>query len=393
MFEKLFRKSASSGFDRKKENTTADKEVTVVQQSQKKNLSTETVTNSQSLNMDDMLAEADVYWTYGKFHDALIIYRWWLESDGLGTPYTMDTEKATEQKRVAFRAVDATVQVQDFKLCEIILIVLEKAGYPKEFLAEQGLYALKHDPSNFFLIEYCNNYTEDNATIESIVQKTVIRNETAQEKKAKLWKKNRTDANKIAVTSGKSRVSRMTWDFSDRGVDLLTTALHQMNDDDAIRYANIAFSDLTINESESRILGNLCGTGLLEDDAGGLCPSLNESIFESIFQAMVVEAHTRPQNLGIQVEILRILHDEGDLSRYAQWLFHLTVVLFRFGSGESLRRRLLAAGKLLGPHPLWDKLSTYMDVDTLKKTGAQYRLPMPWKIETELRSHVVLVSE
>ncbi|MHB8851393.1 MAG: hypothetical protein ACYC45_09775, partial [Acidithiobacillus ferriphilus] len=31
-----------------------------------------------SLATDDLLGEADVYWTYGKWHDAMQIYEWWI---------------------------------------------------------------------------------------------------------------------------------------------------------------------------------------------------------------------------------------------------------------------------------------------------------------------------
>lgn len=347
---------------------------------------------SAVLDLEDMLAEADVYWTYGKFHDALMIYTWWISADGMGTPYHHALFET--QKRIATRAIDCAVQAQDFKACEEILMTLRSSAYPDTFMAEQGIYALRHDPGNFFLIEFCNAYEENAEVIEKITERAAIRAESETEKKAKLWKKNRTDANKIAITEGKSKVSRITWNFSDRGVDLLKTVLHSMNNDDALQYATIAFSEIEMTAEEARIIGNMAGTGLLEDDAGGLCPKLNSQIFESVFSAMRTEVITRPQNLGIQVEMLRVLHDEGDLSRYAQWLFHLHVVLVSFGGGVELRRRLLAAGKLLGPHPLWDILSSgpmpYMEMVQISN---QYKWPMPAKIGTDIRPSELLVHE
>ena len=35
-----------------------------------------------SLVADDLLGEADVYWTYGKWHDAMQIYEWWILHNG-----------------------------------------------------------------------------------------------------------------------------------------------------------------------------------------------------------------------------------------------------------------------------------------------------------------------
>lgn len=339
---------------------------------------------------EDMLAEADVYWTYGKFHDALAIYQWWITTRGSGQPYFLDN--AVQQELIASRLVDCAIQAQDFSLCADILVTLESGCYPKKFLGEQGLIALRHDPGNFFLIEFCNKYIDD-ASIEKIVKKESIRNESAADKKAKLWKKNRTDANKIAITDGKQKVSRIDWNFSNRGIDLLTCALKEMNDDDALRYANIAFMDIVMTEEEFKIIGNMAGTGLLENDSGGLCPELNYQIYHSVFEAMRIEASSKPTNIGIQVEMLRVLHDECDLKNYVQWLFHLSVVLFSFNGGESLKRRLIAIGKLLGPHPLWDRLSVSLDYDKIKKISQEYGFDLPRGIELKILPNIPLVLE
>lgn len=343
------------------------------------------------LSLDDIVAEADVYWTYGRFHEAAVIYQWWLSAEGMGTPYS--EANATFQKTIAHRAIDSTVQAQDFQLCEDILQGLENAKYPESFLAEQGMLALHHDPGNFFLIDFCNTYEKNPDAIERIIQKMAIRLESSEEKKAKLWKRNRTDANRIAATDGKSKVSRITWNFCGRGEDLLTHTLRRMEDDDVLRYASIAMMDVRIDADEAAAIGNLAGTALLEDDAGGLCPELNEQIFEAVFAAMRKEAITRPQNLGIQVEMLRVLHDEGRTLQYAQWLFHLSVVLFHFQSGAELKRRLLAAGKLLGSHPVWDALSAELSYERLRELSKHYDLPMPAKIGFDMVPHADLVLE
>ncbi len=42
-----------------------------------------------NLATDDLLGEADVYWTYGKWHDAMLIYEWWIGNNGGGSAITV----------------------------------------------------------------------------------------------------------------------------------------------------------------------------------------------------------------------------------------------------------------------------------------------------------------
>ncbi len=342
------------------------------------------------LSMDDMLAEADVYWTYGKWHDALMIYQWWLSAAGLGAPFRESDREI--QSRVARNAVDCAVQARDANLCEAILTGLDASEYPQQFLAEQGIHALRADPGNFFLIEFCNRFEASAEEIERIVEKASMRDETPKEKKDKLWRRNKMDANRIAMQQGGS-LGRITWRFSDRGEDLFTHALRQMDDDDAMRYADIVTMPIVMTDEEARIIGNLAGAGLLEDDAGGLDPQFNAQIFAAVYDAMRREALSKPENLGVQVEMLRILHDEGLAQDYALWLLHLAMTLFAVRAGDALKKRLLAVGKILGPHPVWDALSGELSFEKLDRLRRQYDAKAPEKVWSKAMPHTDLLRE
>jgi len=103
---------------------------------------------------------------------------------------------------------------------------------------------------------------------------------------------------------------------------------------------------------------------------------------------MVAEVLSHPRNLGVQSELLRILHNEGLLQDYARWLLYLFLVLFASGNaGRDLRTRLLAAGKLLGPHPLWDLLASRPNWEQLEAWRCQYTVPEPAQIWQGINPH------
>jgi len=337
------------------------------------------------ISVEDLLAEADVYWTYGRFSDALPLYRWWLETTGAGTPF--DPGKSLQLK-VARNAVDAATQAQDFGQCIEILKHLQAAGYPESFLAGWGLMALRVDPGNFELIAFCNQFAGIGDDIQGILKKEELRKESAAEKRARLWKRNQLDANRAAVQKG-GRLSRLTWSFVDRGGDLLSAAVAQIDDPEhAMALAAIAMTPIQMQPEERRVLATMGGVDLLDDDAGGLDPTFNAEAFAALYERMVAEVLGHPRNLGVQSELLRILHNEGLLQDYARWLLYLFLVLYASGNaGRDLRTRLLAAGKLLGPHPLWDLLASRPDWDLLEEWRCRFQVPEPAPIWQEANPH------
>ncbi|WP_241799093.1 hypothetical protein [Acidithiobacillus caldus] len=337
------------------------------------------------ISVEDLLAEADVYWTYGRFSEALPLYRWWLETTGAGTPFH---EGKSLQLKVARNAVDAATQAQDFAQSVQILKHLQAAGYPESFLAGWGLMALRMDPGNFELIGFCNQFEGIGDDIQGIIKKEELRKESAAEKRARLWKRNQLDANRAVVQKG-GRLSRLTWDFVDRGRDLLAAAVAQIDDPErAMALAAIAMTPVQMNPEERQVLATMGGAGLLEDDAGGLDPAFNAEAFAALYERMVAEVLSHPRNLGVQSELLRILHNEGLLQDYARWLLYLFLVLFASGNaGRDLRTRLLAAGKLLGPHPLWDLLASRPNWEQLEAWRCQYTVPEPAQIWQGINPH------
>lgn len=61
--------------------------------------------------------------------------------------------------------------------------------------------------------------------------------------------------------------------------------------------------------------------------------------------------------LTVYVDYLRIAHGEGLREEYAATLLILFSVLLSVNAGSGLRRRLLASGRLLGQHWIFDFLS------------------------------------
>ena len=60
------------------------------------------------LEASDLLGEADVYWTYGKWHDAMQIYEWWISNNGTG-PGNEVALQATARKYL-----DCAAKAMDF---------------------------------------------------------------------------------------------------------------------------------------------------------------------------------------------------------------------------------------------------------------------------------------
>jgi hypothetical protein len=78
---------------------------------------------------------------------------------------------------------------------------------------------------------------------------------------------------------------------------------------------------------------------------------------ESVMEYLRREMESRPMNLTVYVDYLRIAHGEGLREEYAATLLTLFSVLLSANAGSGLRRRLLASGRLLGQHWIFDFLS------------------------------------
>jgi hypothetical protein len=78
---------------------------------------------------------------------------------------------------------------------------------------------------------------------------------------------------------------------------------------------------------------------------------------ESVMAHLRREMESRPMRLTVYVDYLRIAHGEGMRDEYAATLLALFSVLLSANAGSGLRRRLLASGRLLGHHWIFDFLS------------------------------------
>lgn len=340
---------------------------------------------SSELDFEDIIAEAEVYWAYGKWHDALALYQWWLESNGAGSPFN---QGISAQKSIAEKAIDCTIQARDSDYTLTILNIIKDAKYPDDFILQQSILALKRDPSNFKLIQFCNYFDDAKDTINSIVKEEEIRKETMREKKDKMWKKSALDANRISTAP----VSRVSWSFVNSGTNLfkyLTTKLENPEKLDLLKLTKLS-DDLGF---ELSIIANMVGTSAIGEDRAGSNDTLEDSVFASVKQSMYDELEVYPENLGIHVELLKILHDRGLTEEYSIALLRLVSVLNTYSAGTPLKRRLLSAGKILGYSPLWDTLSSNisgLDIYTLNRRHGVY---MSDKFEHRLLGGLDIIIE
>ena len=340
---------------------------------------------SSAIDFADIIAEADVYWTYGKWHDALVLYRWWMESDGAGSPF--DSAASSLQMSIAEKAVDCSIRAKDSEFSMELLNILKASKYPEDFILTQSILSLKGDPKNFKLIQFCNQFDGVEETIKGIIEYEKVKEETVREKKDRMWKKSALDANRLST----SHISTLSWYFVDHGIDILKHLgacmenSNIMNDIKATGVSDVSDLDMTI-------ISNMVGISALGDDSAGAHDPLDNEVFSSVKQSMYDELEIHPENLGIHVELLKILHDYGLTEEYSVALLRLVSVLQAYSAGNSLKRRLLSAGKILGYSPLWDILSGQMSgVESIGLNG-EYRVYMTEKFKHRLLPSINVVE-
>ena len=283
---------------------------------------------------NDLLGEADVYWTYGKWHDAMQIYEWWIGNHGGGA-----------SNEVARKYLDCAAKAMDFDAFYRMMRRLIDQQADQAFLQDMAVFGLMRDPSNFDLIGIAEAVNVEESRIISIAQKVVDAEKTPGQRKSDLWKRNRNDAGRLAAGEGLA-ADILAADMSlpggggERGYALVVATSGKDYDD-------------SISRHEADIFGILCGESYLDDSAAVVDHWKIESVMEHLRQEM----ETRPMKLTVYVDYLRIAHGEGMRDEYAEVLLALFSVLLSANAGSGLRRRLLASGRLLGQHWIFDFLS------------------------------------
>lgn len=281
----------------------------------------------RDLDGEDLLAEAEVYWTYGHWRDAMDLYRWWIHAHGTGPDHR--TGRQFFDCCIHAAAMDAFVEMLDH---------LWNQRCPAAFLQEMAVMGLMHDPGNFDLIRWANDLEVESGKIEAIAYRVIAQEETPAEKKSKLWKRSRKEANHLA---------RQNDAVPGKEAPLVIARAGRAG-------AWNRHSPLT--DAEKLACGHLSGSVILDDSS-----TADEELFEAVRVALEREVHTRPHNLGAHVDLLRILHGEGMRREYATALLRLAVILLAADAGKALRRRMLAIGRLLGSSPIFDDLSVAGD--------------------------------
>ncbi|MHB1880923.1 MAG: hypothetical protein ACYCPA_01730 [Acidithiobacillus sp.] len=115
-----------------------------------------------NLATDDLLGEADVYWTYGKWHDAMLIYEWWIGNNGAGLG-----------NDVAHKYLDCAAKAMDFEAFCRMMEKLIGQNADQAFLQDMAVFGLMRDPSNFDLIGIAEAVDVEESRIISIAQKVV----------------------------------------------------------------------------------------------------------------------------------------------------------------------------------------------------------------------------
>ena len=317
---------------------------------------------------DDLLGEADVYWTYGKWHDAMQIYEWWISNHGAGT-----------SNEVARKYLDCAAKAMDFDAFYRMMRKLIEQQIDQSFLQDMAVFGLMRDPSNFDLIGIAEAVNVEESRIISIAQKVVDSEKTPGQRKADLWKRNRSDAGKI---SG-GPVSAIEAGGNLAGNPMLVRATSGKDYND------------TVNRHEASIFGILCGEAGLDDSAA----VVDHWKIESVMEHLRREMESRPMRLTVYVDYLRIAHGEGMRDEYAAVLLALFSVLLSADAGSGLRRRLLASGRLLGQHWIFDFLSgsqgrEFMEVaHKVRDTPLVYVPERAWAKSKEWMQPLVLERE
>lgn len=319
---------------------------------------------------EDLLGEADVYWTYGKWHDAMQIYEWWIGNHGAGA-----------SNEVARKYLDCAAKAMDFDAFYRMMHRLIDRGVDQGFLQDMAVFGLMRDPSNFDLIGIAEAVEVEESRIISIAQKVVDAEKTPGQRKADLWKRNRNDAGKISGgAAGKSDSAR----GSDIGYNSLLVKATSSKDYDG-----------TVTHHEANIFGILCGEACLDDSAA----VVDHWKIESVMAHLRREMECRPMRLTVYVDYLRIAHGEGMRDEYAEVLLILFSVLLSANAGSGLRRRLLASGRLLGQHWIFDFLSgshgrEFMTVaHKIQDTPSVYVPEKAWSKSKEWMLPLVLEKE
>lgn len=282
---------------------------------------------------DDLLGEADVYWTYGKWHDAMQIYEWWVGNNGAGSG-----------NEVARKYLDCAAKAMDFDAFYRMMRRLIDQQVDQAFLQDMAVFGLMRDPSNFDLIGIAEAVDVEESRIISIAQKVVDAEKTPGQRKSDLWKRNQNDAGKI---SGGPQAGNIHGRVMDAGSDNLGGGLM------LVRATSGKDYDDDINRHDARLFGVLCGQSYLDDSAA----VVDHWKIESVMEHLRREMESRPMRLTVYVDYLRIAHGEGMRDEYAATLLALFSVLLSANAGSGLRRRLLASGRLLGQHWVFDFLS------------------------------------
>ena len=286
------------------------------------------------LAADDLLGEADVYWTYGKWHDAMQIYEWWIGSNGTGPANEVALQAA------ARKYLDCAAKAMDFEAFYRMMRKLIDQNVDRSFLQDLAIFGLMRDPSNFDLIGIAEAVEVEESRIISIAQKVVDAEQTPGQRKNDLWKRNRSDAGGLSDGVGTSHGAGSAVATNvDRLVLVTATASKDY--------------DSVVSRADANLFGALCGADYLDDSAA----VVDHWKIESVMEHLQREMESRPMNLTVYVDYLRIAHGEGLREEYAATLLVLFSVLLSANAGSGLRRRLLASGRLLGQHWIFDFLS------------------------------------
>ena len=309
------------------------------------------------LEAADLLGEADVYWTYGKWHDAMQIYEWWISNNGAG-PGNEVALQAVALQAVARKYLDCAAKAMDFDAFYRMMrrLIDQQADQPcdemQAFLQDMAVFGLMRDPSNFDLIALAEEVDVEESRIIGIAQKVVDAEKTPGQRKSDLWKRNRTDAGRLAaggLAAGGLAAGAAEGAYTNHGSGCALVAATSAKDYQDM----LGFGSHQAQALSAQLFGILCGADFLDDSAA----VVDHWKIESVMEHLRREMESRPLRLTVYVDYLRIAHGEGMREEYATALLALFSVLLSANAGSGLRRRLLASGRLLGQHWIFDFLS------------------------------------
>ncbi|MBU2764914.1 hypothetical protein HAP94_01580 [Acidithiobacillus ferrivorans] len=324
------------------------------------------------LATDDLLGEADVYWTYGKWHDAMQIYEWWISSNGTGPTLAGSDRNEVALHAVALQAValqavarkylDCAAKAMDFDAFYRMMRKLIDLQVEQAFLQDMVVFGLMRDPGNFDLIGLAEVVEVEESRIISIAQKVVNAEKTPGQRKSDLWKRNRNDAGRLAAgglaagwlaADGLAAVAAEGTYTNHGSGCALVVATSAKDYQDMLGFGSHQARALSARALSAQLFGILCGADFLDDSAA----VVDHWKIESVMAHLRREMESRPMKLTVYVDYLRIAHGEGLRDEYAEALLALFSVLLSANAGSGLRRRLLASGRLLGHHWIFDFLS------------------------------------